>query len=99
MLAKLTRLASTEIASNGVITFRLSLDIVEHDTTLARTNHRVMVAPGEDLETRFNDNSLNLVDKGYPAIGADILSIAQAYVDLIHTPDVIAAFEAANSEE
>ncbi len=87
-----------EITRSAIIQFRIALMVVDGDEEITSQWHRTALEPGQSLDEQMALVNADLAMKGYPPISPEAIEAVRGYVDITHTPAVIAAFEQAKAD-
>ncbi len=78
----------------GIVGLRFAKLIVEDGEELARDWHRTLVAPGADVDAQIAVINAHLVSMNKAPVEASQLDSLKSILPIVHTKDVIDAFEA-----
>ncbi len=97
MIEQRTIIDQIEITHGGVIQIRFAKQIVDGDTVLASEWHRSSIEPGGDPAAQMAAVNSHLTQMGrLPVSDKDsLLGLLPQIVALVHTPEVVKAFRAA----
>lgn len=95
MIQKKSVFESLDIAPSGIVQIRIGIVVLDGDEIIARKNHRSMIEPGIAVSDQMTMVNAHLASMNEPEVGADEIARLDAIVAVVHTPEVIAAYQAA----
>lgn len=91
-MPRISTVIERSISNDGIISVRVAKQVVDGGEILAEQPHRVVIAPGEDIESVIANADNHLTQMGYgPVVNWQSV---RALVTSEHTPEVVAAYQA-----
>lgn len=92
-LTQKTEVDAIDVERNGVLLVRLALLIMDGDVIRSKNNHRMSIAPGENLGERIAMENANLAKMGEAPLPTSEVARIQRIMNLEHTSQAIAAYQ------
>lgn len=91
-MPRISTVSDRSISGDGIINVRVAKRVVDNGEILAEQPHRVVIAPGEDIESVIASADAHLTQMGYgPVVNWQGV---RALVTAEHTPAVVQAYQA-----
>lgn len=91
-MPRISTVRERSVSDDGVISIRIAKQVVDGGEILAEQPHRIIIAPGQDVDGVITDVDENLTQMGYGPVvnwtGVRALAAAE------HTPEVVQAYQA-----
>jgi hypothetical protein len=94
-MKKRTLLDRLEIQADGTVFIRLLKQIVDGEMVEKSEPHRSVIYPSTSVTDQITAVNAHLAQMGWPGIPADGVERIVSHVKVVHTPEIIAAWEAA----
>ena len=92
MIEKKTIVDTIEIKADGMIQFRLGLQVVEDGEVISNAWHRSAVQPGGDVDAQMALVNTHLVAMGKKPVSAEDITRLKGVVAPAWTPKVVTAY-------